>query len=211
MVAGGRVAGIRAHGKDEATTEIHAPVVILCVGPRARSLARRFDRDHAELSSAVLAFNMLLDVPVPGASALAISPTPGRGRSLFFRGHDGLLLAGTWYAPWFDAVEPEVSPQLIENALADVRACMPGVECTRAVVRDIWVGVLPGESTAGSLRSRDVFLNHGVRGGAHGLYSVQGVKLTTARALSARAASQIWPFQSRESQHGRRMQHRRST
>jgi glycerol-3-phosphate dehydrogenase len=55
-------------------------------------------------------------------------------------------------------------------------------------------GLLPDtDGTGRALRSDDFFWDHGKTGGPHGLYTVLGTKLTTAQALSDRAASRIWP------------------
>jgi glycerol-3-phosphate dehydrogenase len=195
IVDGGRVRGVRAKGgADPHPLEAAAPVVILCAGPGSRTLARRFDRDLLRLSSAMLAFNLELDLPVHPDGALALSPVAGRGRSYFIRSHEDALLAGTWYAPWTEGRAAQVSEALIERSLDDLRRCLPSLPCTRQNVRGVLAGVLPDTDGSGSaLRSHDAFVDHGRIGGPGGLYTLLGVKLTTARALSQRAVEHIWP------------------
>ena len=189
-----RVVGLCARTADGKGIELKAPAVILCAGPASRGLARRFDRDCSALSSAVLAFNLVLDLPAPGPFALAVSPTPGRGRSYFVRPHAGGLLAGTWYVPWSEGMAPQVDSESIERALSELQCCFPGLESIRGKVRAVTAGVLPdADGTGRTLRNRDVLIDHGSTGGVQGLYSILGVKLTTARALSERAAQHIWP------------------
>jgi glycerol-3-phosphate dehydrogenase len=111
---------------------------------------------------------------------------------LFLRAHDDGLLAGTWYLPWKENEAPRVSGRAIADSLADLQRCLPGLPCTPARVRSVMAGVLPDRDGSGrALRDRDVFIDHGRRGGPRGLYSVLGVKLTTARALSARVADHV--------------------
>jgi glycerol-3-phosphate dehydrogenase len=182
--------------------EVRAPLVLLCAGAATRSLARRFDRDRPCLSSATLAFNLLLDLAPPPDRGLAVSATPGRGRSLFLRAQGNRLLAGTWYAPWPEHHEsgthpdgtPTVPPALIESALNELRACLPDLAVDASCLRGAPAGVLPDvDGTGTALRHRDVLVRHEDDGGPRGLWSVLGVKLTTARALSERAARAVWP------------------
>jgi glycerol-3-phosphate dehydrogenase len=182
--------------------EVSAPRVLLCAGAATRSLARRFDRDRPSLSSATLAFNLLLEVTPPPGRGLAVSATPGRGRSLFLRAQGNRLLAGTWYAPWPERPEPgghaegtvTVPPALIESALRELRVSLPDLDIDASRLRGVPAGVLPdADGTGTALRQRDVLVRHEDDGGPRGLWSVLGVKLTTARALSERAAHAIWP------------------
>jgi glycerol-3-phosphate dehydrogenase len=151
---------------------------------------------------APLAFNLLLDVTPPPDRGLAVSATPGRGRSLFLRAQGNRLLAGTWYAPWPEHHEsgthpdgtPTVPPALIESALNELRACLPDLAVDASCLRGAPAGVLPDvDGTGTALRHRDVLVRHEDDGGPRGLWSVLGVKLTTARALSERAARAVWP------------------
>ena len=191
VVAGLRVRAARRQGSDG---ELRAPLVVLCAGAAARGLARRFDRDLPALSCATLAFNLLLDLRAPPGVALGVSPVPGRGRSLFLRGHAGGTLAGTWYAPWTDGRAPDVPETMVEQALAELARCLPALPITRARLREVWGGVLPDTDGSGRrLRRRDVSIDHARHGGPLGLHSLLGTKLSTARALSERLARRLWP------------------
>ena len=192
---GGRVAGVRALvGADRKTVEFESPVVIVCAGPGTRPLARRFDRDYPQLSCATLGFNVRLDAPAPHGLVIAVSATPGRGRSLFLRESEGGLLAGTWYVPSQNGAPPQVAEADLEMALSDLRRALPDLDLTRERVRAVPAGLLADtDGTGRTLRTRDVVIDHGRTRGPRGLYSVLGTKLTTARALSERVARRIWP------------------
>jgi glycerol-3-phosphate dehydrogenase len=191
---GGRVAGVRALvGTDRKTIELESRVVIVCAGAGTRALAGRFDRDYPQLSCATLGFNVRLDAPAPHGLAIAVSATPGRGRSLFLRESEGGLLAGTWYVPSQSGGPAKVAEADLETALSELRRALPGLDLARERVRAVPAGLLPDtDGTGRTLRTRDVVIDHGRTRGPRGLYSVLGTKLTTARALSERVARHIW-------------------
>lgn len=200
----GRVVGLEIAGP-HGITRLSSPMVVLCAGAGTRALARRLDRDRPSLSSGILAFNLLLDVPPPRGLALGVSPAAGRGRSLFVRAEGDRSLAGTWYAPWpdrADSAEADLAtalpPALLEQAIGELRACLPTTELSLRHVCAVRAGRLPDVGgRALQLRDRDVVVDHGAAGGPAGLWSVLGVKLTTARALSSTVAARIWPGRAR--------------
>ncbi|HET6618991.1 MAG TPA: FAD-dependent oxidoreductase [Dongiaceae bacterium] len=191
----GRLAGLRA-------TDLHngrqvvlaAPTVVLCAGAGSRDLAARLDRDEPRLSSAVLGFNLLLDLDAGLSSAIAVSPDPGRGRSYFLRPTPDGLLAGTFYLPCPVAASTEVPAQAVAEFLGELDRCIPDLRPSKATVRKVMAGLLPdADGTGRTLKSDDFFWDHGKTGGPHSLYTVLGTKLTTAEALSNHAANRIWP------------------
>jgi glycerol-3-phosphate dehydrogenase len=197
VMRGGAVTGVFAR-TPSGDIEVQSPTVLVCAGAATRALVAKFDRDYPQLTSAALAFNLLLAMPAPQGVALGVSPVPGRGRSLFLRAEAGQLLAGTWYAPWHgkpiagDAIG--VPSALIERALVELRACLPGTAVSREQVLAVRAGLLPDLDGSGrELREHDVFIDHGSKGGPRGLWTLLGTKLTTARALSERAATRVWP------------------
>jgi len=195
VLENGRVAGVRANNRDDGREIIlTAPTVVLCAGASSRKLASRLDRDEPRLSSAVLGFNLVLDLDVELSSAVAVSPDPGRGRSYFLRRMTDGLLAGTFYVPFPDATTTEVPPEKLAQFLGELDRCLPNLRPSQATIRRVMSGLLPDtDGTGHTLRSGDVFMDHGRAGGPKGLYTLLGTKLTTAQALSEYAASRIWP------------------
>jgi glycerol-3-phosphate dehydrogenase len=191
----GRLTGLHATHRDNGRqAAFAAPTVVLCAGAGSRDLAARLDRDEPRLSSAVLGFNLLLDLDAGLAGAIAVSPDPGRGRSYFLRPTPDGLLAGTFYLPSPDAASIDVPAQAVAEFLGELDCCIPDLRPSKAAVRKVMSGLLPDtDGTGRALRSDDFFWDHGKTGGPHGLYTVLGTKLTTAQALSDRAASRIWP------------------
>lgn len=195
MLDKGRLIGVRARNRDSGRqVEFMAPTVVLCAGAGSRKLASLLDRDQPRLSSAVLGFNLLLDLDVRFSSAIAVSPDPGRGRSYFLRPTPEGLLAGTYYLPHLDGTTLSDPPQQIAEFLSELDRCVPSLGLSKAIVRKVMSGLLPDtDGTGRTLRSDDFFWNHGKTGGPKGLYTLFGTKLTTAYALSNYAASRIWP------------------
>jgi glycerol-3-phosphate dehydrogenase len=146
-------------------------------------------------SAAVLAFNLLLDLPPPPPGvAFAVSPEPGRGRSYFLRNQDGMTLAGSFYRAAPGSTEPNVENADIEAALAIIRRCVPDLPVGRGQVCAVTAGLLPDrDGTGRNLLAGDRHLMP-IGKGYHMLVST---KLTTAPLLSERLATRLWPRRTR--------------
>lgn len=190
----GRAAGVTA--LDRVTgerLEYRARAVVNCAGPWAGRLAERLDRGVPGLFRPSLAFNLLLRRPVGAEAAVAATP-PGPGaRTYFVRPWKGFTLAGTFHAPrppGTTRAEPE--PEEVEGFLADLRAALPGFDVTPEDVRDVMAGLLPVR-VAGTveLEASPAIHDHGAAGGPAGLFSVRGVKYTTARRVAEETLERV--------------------
>lgn len=195
VVADGRVAGLRA--VDRATgrnLELRAATVVSCAGPWSRALAARFDCDLPDLFRPVLGFNVLLDREPPSRCALAVA-APGRAAQTWFVtpfGWTGRTLAGTRYLPAAPGLGTGPREEDVATFLADLDAALPGFEARKAPVAQVLWGWLPAAAGDGTVPSlRPVVHDHGAAGGPEGLWSVSGVKLTTARALAERVLAGV--------------------
>ena len=192
---GGRVVGVR--GLDAPTgdcLEFRADVVVNCAGPWSRMVAARFDRDIEELFRPSLAFNVLLDrAPLAGA-ALAVEPPEPGSRTYFLSPWKGKVLAGTYHAPrpgGIAAGPPE--GEMIRCFLDDLSAALPVLELAESDVLRVFWGLLPAASPGTCrLALREEIWNHGDAGGPAGLFSVSGVKFTTARKVADRVLERIY-------------------
>jgi glycerol-3-phosphate dehydrogenase len=172
------------------TRDIMSRVVINCAGAWAGSWQQT---GHCP-TARTLAFNLLLTGKLPGNSALAVSPIPGKGRSYFIRPHPEGIFAGTYYRPAPDATEPIVTATDIQAFLDELNAALPNMELHPAAVKEVMAGLLPDKDGSGrQLSSADHILTHH----PHGFYSIVGGKFTTAPLLSEDAANQIWPHLNR--------------
>ncbi|MCP3978576.1 MAG: FAD-dependent oxidoreductase [bacterium] len=162
--------------------EFAARSVVNCAGPWCRDVARAFDRDVPHLFRRAVGLNVLLDVAPPSEHAIALD-TRDAG-TLFLHPWKGRILAGTYHAACPDdagAGLERPAHELIER-LAEV-APQLGVT-PEAILRVHW-GYLPAQRSGAAHPARhDVVHDHGAQGGLGGLYSVSGVKFTTARSVA---------------------------
>jgi len=187
-VDGERVVGVeavdRCSGDD---LEFRAPVVVNCAGPWARALARRFDRDVPHLFTPSIAFNLLISRPAPSPFGVAVSPDYPGASTYFVRPWGECTFAGTAHVPLkgeADTAGPP-APRDVEKMIADLNAALPGWRVTTGDVRRVFWGLLPVDHP-GTVRlsSRAVIHDHARGGGPVGLFSVSGVKFTTARRVA---------------------------
>ena len=208
-----RICGVRARDRvDGALHEYRGATVVNCAGPWCLEVATRLDprqaegsagRSRADLFHSSIACNVALEVADPKLAAwaagdvpaLAISP-PRSSKSYFLRPASSGLIAGTYHMPWRGPAPSEAPEEMIETFLDDLGQCLPGLlpEGNRnadRVVRVDW-GILPAVRQGSATQAkRPVVHEHGRDGGPSGLFSVSGVKLTTARRVAEQTVRAI--------------------
>jgi glycerol-3-phosphate dehydrogenase len=194
LLENGRVGGVKALDRTiGAELSVRAPVVVNAAGPGSRKLAADLGQDVPSLFRPSLAFNLLLDRPPLADVALALSPSRPRGQLFFLWPHGGRIFAGTWHAPWAGSVDdPTAPPVMVESILTELNAAVPGLGLSRADVLGVYAGLLPatGEGMA-ALAVREVIHDHGAEGGPDGLFSISGVKFTTARLVAEKTLHRV--------------------
>lgn len=184
---GPQVGGISAN--DVMTGEsfdIRAKSVVLAAGSGLASLHSRFGIKGAP--PLVRAMNLLLDRP--GRDIALAAPAAG-GRMLTAVPWGGGTLVGT-YQP--DGLVREEDPvtldPIIDTFLADARAAFPGLDASRDAVRFVHHGLVPGkaESKGSDLLADPKVLSHAE---LPGVWSLVGVKYTTARLAAERAVDAV--------------------
>lgn len=203
LVSGGRVSGLVAI--DRLTGDrlaFEAPVAVNCAGPAARRLAARFDREIPALFRPVLAFNLFLACRRPMTATVALTP-PNGARSYFLRPWQDGLLVGTEYAPWNDLPSgdprrPQPSEGQIAGLLTAINRAAPALRLRRDDVARVFAGLLPGiRDGSEALATRDILWDHAAHGGPAGLFSLTGIKFTTARLTAERLLRMICRRQGR--------------
>jgi glycerol-3-phosphate dehydrogenase len=167
---------------------LRAKQVVNCAGPRLRDFARGRGGDADRLFRPSLAFNLLLDLPLAGDSAYAVAAPEAGSPVLFLVPQTDAVLAGTLHvARDDDTVEARPSAAEIQYFLDLLNAAVPGLGAVPDRVRRVFAGLLPARR-AGSpeLALRETLFDHGALGGVQGLYSVSGVKFTTAGEVARR-------------------------
>lgn len=194
----GRTIGVRAARRGQAAELFRAPVVINAAGPWSGGLAERFGRALPDLFRPSLAFNLLLDIEPPAELGLAVS-SPGKTQpTLFVYPQGRQSFVGTWHARWPGEVESPVVPEAeIAAFLEALNAALPSLGARRRDVVDIFPGLLPAQSRGGvEPAHHEVVHDHGAAGGPAGLFSVSGVKFTTARRVAEKLVRRL-PARSR--------------
>jgi glycerol-3-phosphate dehydrogenase len=183
----GQVQGLRGHDRDaDQEFEFRAPVVVNCAGPWVGELAERWGAVDPALFLPSLALNLHLDVAPPAETALALPSSQADGGVYVLREWHGGTLVGTCHFPCREeAGTPLREGPEVMAFLADLNEAMPQLKVRADNVRAILWGQLPVTNPGQmNLRVRDVIRDHGRAGGPRGLYSVSGVKFTTARCVA---------------------------
>ncbi len=198
----GRVAGLRLLDRVSGEPlEVRAETVVNCAGPWSAEVAGRLDGVRREaLFRPSLAFNVLLDREPLSDLALAVTARRAGARTFFMYPWRGRVLAGTYHAPWSHGVD-DCTPgeELLERFLSELSEAVPGWAVGRDDVLRVFGGLLPAARPGTErLAVRPVVLNHAREGGTAGMFSVSGVKFTTARRVAEDTLRTIHPKLSRD-------------
>lgn len=176
-----------------------APLVVNAAGPWCREVSSAFDRDIPELFHYSLAFNVVLDREPLADSGLAVSPRSRPGRTYFLVPWKGRIMAGTFHAPWKGLREDAgITDEMLATFLGDLNDSIPGLDVAPPDVEGVHWGLLPAaKPNSDELASRPVILHHGDRGGPEGLFSVSGVKFTTARLVAEQTLRAVERYRGR--------------
>jgi glycerol-3-phosphate dehydrogenase len=195
LVKCGAVRGILAHDRiGGRELRLRASTVINAAGPWSRDLARRLGSDLPSLFRPALAFNLLLDRPPLAEVAIAVEPRRPAAPTYFCLPWKGLVLAGTSYAAMPEgSLEATAGDAQVASFLTDLNAAVPGLKAAPDDVLQVYAGLLPARA-AGTidLSSREVIHDHGAAGGPKGLFSVSGVKYTTARLVAQKTLTRAF-------------------
>ncbi len=173
--------------------EIQTDSVIDCTGP--------WSKWHSEINNTIAkpvfakAVNLVVKKSFfPCAVALKTrhqSENASSSRQLFIAPWKGQNLIGTWYFPARASGSAEqVSPteQELHECLQQANSVLPGMKIDRGDVTAVHAGLLPAKaenhSAEPSLKNKAHIVDASKQGGPQGLFLVQGIKFTTARAVA---------------------------
>ena len=195
LKAGDSVSGVEV--VDQETGKRYAyrcNIVINATGPSSRNCSERWDRDIPELYRPSVAWNILFDSPPPSNHALALTPDRPDAETYFLRPWKGRLLAGMGHTPHKGGVigRPIPGKELIKKFIDDINLMLPGAKLSMDNIVHVYSGYLPVTEEGGiKLTKRAVIHDHGRNGGPNGLYSISGIKFTTARKEAERTLDLI--------------------
>jgi glycerol-3-phosphate dehydrogenase len=176
--------GSKAAGVVTTAGEFSAPVVINAAGPWSPEVARRFGCQQTELMTPSLTFNVLLNVPPPSEAAVAVEGS----RMYFVTPHRaGLTFAGTVHQVWEGLSEP--AEAMLEEFIADLNRAIPGWGVGTSNILRVTAGVLPSKGAGeADMAHRSNFVRHETEG----LFSVCGIKYTTAQRFAVEVIDRIF-------------------
>jgi glycerol-3-phosphate dehydrogenase len=191
----GGVRGVAA--RDRVTgrpLRFQADRVVNAAGPWSRNLAERIDKDVPALFRPALAFNLLLDHPPVAEVAVAIEPKHPGSRTYFLLPWKGRIFAGTFHAAAPAGVTaPAVTDEQVARFLEDLNSAVPGLELASRYVLHVYGGLLPAQTEGDAEPARhEVIHDHGAHEGPRGLFSVSGVKFTTARCVAEKTLKLVF-------------------
>lgn len=189
-----RVVGVEAiDHRTGAMVNYDAPVVVNCAGPWCRELAEAFDRDLPQLFRPTLAFNLLLDRQPLSRFGLAVCPHNQPNRTCFLVPRHDRILAGTFHATWSAPItRPEPTEHQLLDFLDQLNQAAPTLNLSLRDILRVDAGLLPAaREGSSSTATRPVIHDHGTAQGPNGLYSICGVKYTTARCVAEQTLQMI--------------------
>jgi len=192
---GNAVTGIKAVDRENGDAcEYHAPVVINAAGPWCERLADRFGSHRPGLFRRSVAWNVLLDRKPASDHALAVKSNVADAQTYFILPWKGRMMAGTGHAPFpGEGDAPAPSEEQLLRFLESLNKSMPGLDATGKDILHVFSGFLPVTNAGGTtLTTREVIFDHGRNGGPQGLFSVAGIKFTTARKVAGKTLSMIF-------------------
>jgi len=176
------------------TFAINAPVVINATGHWAPGLASKFGVQMPEAPRNSWAWNILFDIPNVAQHAAAVSARRADGQVLFMLPWMGRAMLGTGHALIPKGSENEPVPaNLIREFIEYASEAIPGIGLSEDKVARVFQGqmpAMPGKEL--QLTSRPLIVDHH-KHGLSGLFSVWGVKYTTARKVAAEIIRQACP------------------
>lgn len=191
QAAAGRVDGVVVGGANHGVRT--APVVINAAGPWSESVAGKLGSPVAGLFQPILAFNLLLDRKPLTKTGLAIAAAKPNSPLLFLMPYGEQTFAGTWYDECSTVDDKaEASEEAIDRFLAALAEAAPTLGATRSDVVQTFAGWQPlAKPGSTKVSDRPLIVDHAEHGGPSGLFSVSGVKYTTARQVAAGVIDRI--------------------
>jgi len=191
----GAVTGVVAQSaRDGRTWSINAPVVINATGHWAAGLAATFGTQLPKVPRQSWAWNILFDIPNSATHAAAVSARRADSQILFMLPWLGRTMIGTGHALIPKGSENEPVPaKLISDFIGQASEAVPGLGLSESKVARVFQGRLPAMSgNEMELASRPLIVDHD-KYGVSGLFSVWGVKYTTARKVAAEVIERACP------------------
>lgn len=190
-----KVKGVKAYDKESKKIyEFNSNVIINAAGPWCRELAKNFDKDYKELFKNSIAWNVLFNKKSISDHALAVIPNKPNAKTYFIRPWKGMLLAGTVHEACNEKTKSSIpSEDSVNKFIEDLNSSVKNLNLKLEDILQIYSGFLPAkEEGSDILASKEKIIDHSKENGIEGLFSVSGVKFTTARLVAEKTIKMIF-------------------
>jgi glycerol-3-phosphate dehydrogenase len=172
--------------------------VVNAAGPWVDAVNVLADIEAPELLGVTRGTHVVVELDDPPPLDAVFSTARADGRVFFAVPQGKLLLVGTT-DDRFDGDPGSVRPTIedVEYLVDEAQALLPGLEITKERVRYAYAGLRPlqrvKDGPEAAITRRHAVIDHGKDGGAQGLYSLVGGKLSTFRPLAREVAAILRP------------------
>ncbi len=193
--ASGAVESVQVRHRDQ-DYRIGAKAIVNAAGPWVDAVNAMGDLPPAELLGVTRGTHIVVELDEPPGHDAVFSTAKSDGRVFFAVPQGDLLLIGTTDER-YDGRPSDIRPvpEDIDYLLAEARELMPGRDITRDRIRYAYAGLRPLQKVAGgpeaAISRRHAVIDHAKLGGASGVYSVVGGKLSTFRPLAQEIAAKL--------------------
>lgn len=194
--ADGKIKALRALDRISGR-ELHftTDLIVNAAGPWCAEVTRSMGDDKRDLFPATLAFNVLFARAPMAETAVAVTGKEAGAQTYFLHNESGYLLGGTYYAPVHKGDGAEIrTRELVNDYIRQVNRAVPGLDLRSDQVLRIYKGVLRARGE-GEKEPADhpIIFDHGRKGGIKGLWTISGVKYTTARLVAEQTIQRVFP------------------
>ena len=190
----GRVVGVMAQSvqPESPPFPIRARVVLLATGGWTADLLRAWGT--ATAGRRVPQWSVAMNLVIGGKGGTHAVGGTARGRLFFLAPWRGATIAGTSHDPWTGTADQLVPRrQYVEQLLADVNSAFPRASIRDEDIRLVHRGLLPASEASAqrvTLLRDSPFVDH-AEDGCRNLFSLVGVRYTTARHSAERAVDAV--------------------
>ncbi|MDD2239618.1 MAG: glycerol-3-phosphate dehydrogenase/oxidase [Kiritimatiellae bacterium] len=184
-------------GLSGATFDVRAAMVVNAAGPWIGQMLEGLERPLAEPAPHLaLGMNLLLRNWPITSDALALQSTR-QNRLYFFMPWRGTVMAGTYYREHTGSPDDlKVTDDDIHAYIEDLNSSLPGAAITRDDIVAVHAGIVPCRKPARpdqepALLRHYRLIDHARRDGIQGLFSICGIKYTTARGVAEHVVTTI--------------------
>lgn len=191
-----KVQGVHCIDRETSTgCTFRSAKIINAAGPWCRSLAAKFDCDDPNLFKYSIAWNLLINKKALSSHSVAVKPKIPGARMYFIHAWHGIIMGGTVHSPWNGVTDlPMPTRAELKTYLKHLNHAVPGLNVQQKDIVQIYSGLLPVKEQGGdTLADREIIKDHKVTGGPRGLYTISGVKFTTARKVAEKTIKILFP------------------